>query len=309
MMGGIPTENQRVFDLSGIYSFTLPPEAQRVHFKIWGAGGGGGNQSGATGGGGAYIEFGFNLTGETNLRELTLWVGEGGQGQGKGGGGSFIWSQMMDDLVLLGVAGGGGGGGSDGNSGNSWSGGKGGAGGWTFGQDGEDLGSYQGVTPYAYCTSAEGGHGGTQEAGGQGGIRQGTSYGCDGVNGGQYVGGSCTSRNLSENLQCVQNEIESGFMSTPSQGNGGGGGGGGGYYGGGSGGFIHTYCAGGGGGGSSWAAPWVNQLVYEEGFNRTQGRMLESNGAGQGGLRLDPSFDRDSILFWGEHGRIEVLWE
>ena len=98
-------------------------------------------------------------------------------------------------------------------------------------------------------------------------------------------------------------------MSTPSQGNGGGGGGGGGYYGGGSGGFIHTYCAGGGGGGSSWAAPWVNQLVYEEGFNQTQGRMLESNGAGQGGLRLDPSFDQDSILFWGEHGRIEVLWE
>ena len=291
------------FRMPGIHIISIPIEINEIEVWIWGGGGAGGNQLGATGGGAAAALFTYPVN--DSQRELLLWVGEGGAAQGEGGGGSFLFNAA--DMSLLAAVGGGGGGASDGNSGRSWSGGGGGAGGWPNGRPGQDLGPHQAGTTYPMCVIATGGRGGTQSEAGLGGTRVGTASGCDGGSGSGQVGGSVTSRGLSEYLTCHDNLDRAGWNRAPSQGNGGGGGGGGGHFGGGSGAFVMTYCGGGGGGGSSWLSPLMQMIETESGQSEQPGLIMLSDESGQGGQRVSVDTPGD-LSFQGQAGRILLRW-
>jgi hypothetical protein len=163
---------------------------------------------------------------------------------GGGGGGSTDLRTCSATAVLcpggvgslasrLLVAAGGGGGGGFGNRDQAF-GGEGGSEG-SSGVSGETSGCAPGET------SGGGGRGGTQLAGGQGGIA-GNTGGFAGQSGRFGVGGDATDPML--------NSVA-------------GGGGGGGYFGGGAGGTSHNCSGGGGGGGSTFAAASATNVTQE----------------------------------------------
>lgn len=257
------------FDASGEFEIVVPSGVTSARIKAWGAGGGNGSQVRSRGGAGAFVSGVLSVVPTTTLQ---LAVGEGGS-YGGGGGASLVY--QAGTIVL--VAGAGGGGGSDGCSG-CLVGGQGGAGGIERGQNGSAF-DVRFATRYA--ERADGGTGGTQTAGGIGGLVEGAGTSsvasvCVGGNGAAFTGGS-----VSAGWGCAEQTSKASYYRTGGGGsNGDGGGGGAGYFGGGAGGAIWTYAGGGGGGGSSYVAPQITQVETEAGVGDAPGRASVSGGAG-----------------------------
>ncbi len=265
----------------------IPSNITEAEVHVWGAGGGGGFPG--TGGGGAYVAATFTVApGDT----LELRVAGPSLSTGGGGGASYIY---QNNALLL-VAAGGGGGGLDGCSGCSGDilVGHGGAGG-PAGGIGQD-----GTINNHWSTGSGGGSGGTQSAGGLGGIITDNSpftdnTSCPGNPGAANQGGAGSQ--ATNNNPCQSNFApatnEAGSANPP---NGVGGGGGAGYYGGGAGGGKWTYTGGGGGGGSSFAANSLTLIGSEGGQGPVPGGTSNehyTNQAGTGGPQaagnaLDP---------------------
>lgn len=247
----------------GDQTYTVPAGINSIRVKMWGAGGGGGDKGGWTygyaGGGGGYTAADLNVTPGQNL---TVMVGQGGLGgsfpngsvnyggggascvgsdcayAGSGGGRSAIRVGGEDILT----AGGGGGGGSTYNYSSNQ---IGGAGGGSKGQDGtSNIAMTRGL-------------GGTQLAGGLGGVGSNTI----GRAGTKYTGGSPNTHSY-------------------------GGAGGGGWYGGGGGAYSNDNTMGGGGGGSSYigGAGVVNgKTLTGNGTTQANSTDPENGSAGEGG--------------------------
>jgi hypothetical protein len=219
--------------LSTAGTWTMTPASSfNANIKVWGAGATNGDYN--SGAGGAAVGT-LAMTGSTAyVARVGSPTGGGSAGSGARSGagysGVFITSETFSNAKI--IAGGGGGSDSDDGGRNA----NGGAGGGNTGQDGQ-----------GYSNSY--GKGGTQSAGGAGGV---ASPGT-GSNGGQLSGGG------------------------PGTGGGySGGGGGSGYYGGGGGGMQASWAGGGGGGGSGYIGGVTSATNYQGNYT-TPGNSGDAN--------------------------------
>jgi hypothetical protein len=261
-------------------TFTVPTGMTSVNIQVWGAGGGGSQDEGNGGGGGGYAEGTLAVTAG---QVLYVNAGQGGKSGGPGG------EPANGDRIAY--FGGGEGGFSNGGGGGGWTGiasvtaenydtapetyivaGSGGGGGDNArgGAGGGLVGIRSNENTASLCSSSSLAGGGSQTAGGQGGVigpspapvADGAGfnpasgpYPGDILRGGFIYGGKAA-----------------GFS----------GGGGAGYYGGGGGGFI-SFTDGGGGGGSSYHGhPQITSGSTEAG--------ADNPGSGEGGGVTQPNY-------------------
>ncbi len=283
-----------------VISGTVPADKSVVQVQLWGAGGGGGAPG--AGGGGAYVSGTLAVTPGD---QLELRVGCGGQAENGGGGATYVFK---NGTVVM-VAAGGGGGGSDGCSGCSLqdqgpTAGAGGGGGAAGGPGMPGL-----PNNHLKC-NAGGGQGGTQTAGGAGGIINNQSqYSTCTINGNP---GAANAGGANHSSQCMPGKAASFALGGCSGcGNGCGGGGGAGYFGGGGGSSMWTYAGGGGGGGSSYTDAWqVTNVTSSAGSGSNPGGATAPgyNGtAGRGGQGETAPFDPAKKAQSGSDGQIIIV--
>ena len=273
---------------TAVTQYTIIPNVNAaMNITMWGAGGGGGNPTGTpvlsyAGGGGG---FSRGLLKMYKANSYGMTVGAGGTGgtapRAGGGGGGATGIETLGTVSVLMVAGAGGGAYAQ----YPFFNGLGGAGGGASGQGG---------TGPSQLT----GKGGTQFAGGDGGI-----YGIPGYDGtaGTYKAGG-------KGSSPAGTYPSTGGLGWAPGGNGGldtidsgGGGGGGGYYGGGGGGSSGPY-GGGGGGGSGYIHPTeVLNPASNTGGQKVAANTADANRgtAGNGG---------DGLGVAGSAGRIYITY-
>lgn len=256
----------------------LDSAVDRISIKAWGAGGGGGGTDntsghGGNGGGGGYASG--TITIDTSNRNLSVYVGGGGEGgedggsDGDGAGGGGFSGVFQDSTPLIMAGGGGGGAGADDASEHGGDGGPGGGLVGTDGVDGENAAPAEG----------NGGSGGTQSAGGIGGTGGSGTDGEAGETDGRYEGGDGASADATA-LGGINGGGNGGLTY-------GGGGGGGGYYGGGGGEAGSGEGGGGGGGGSSYIGSSLTSTTTLSGSGTTTPNTADPDyvgGAGVGGV-------------------------
>lgn len=286
-------QGSMAFDFTGAdQSFTMPAGCTSVTAKLWGAGGGAGGTGrhpdslNGFGGGGGFASGAFTLP---PGQILIVRVGGGGGGapyyyKGGGGGGySGIFLQSGDPLLIAG-GGGGGSGVTQLNIANHGGPGGGLAGGDAYG------GSYAQLN----------GKGGTQSAGGGGGVKLAFDPNWPPADGGPYQGGVQDGPLNDAMPTYAGGTSPSSFGTSYTSGMGQGGGG---YFGGGAGNVGDTSTgSGGGGGGSGYAAPFVfnAQLLAGSGASAANAGDPDRGGAGQGGT---------SPMQSGAPGRVVITWQ
>lgn len=209
-----------------IINYIVPPSANWLYVKVWG-GGGGSVELGHSAGSGAFCKVLIPVTQGETLNTQVAARGEAGidiitpTRSGAPGGRGFGLFRGSAPLVIAG--------------------GGGGVGGF-FGTDSSGRGGFPNGTPLTLSESPPlRGRGGTQSAGGLGGIVA--------QSGGYLFGGK-------------------GLGNNSGSGNGGGGGGGGGYFGGGGGtGGDANEVSRQGGGGSSFSAPGNDNVFMSDGMH------------------------------------------
>ena len=268
-------ENQTgIFSTGADQTFVVPCNTTQLTVKLWGAGGGGGNVGAFTnaGGGGGFATATIAVTpGET----LTLVVGSGGKTKSSttayGGGGAGGLDPFGG---ILGASGGGRTEIRRGNTSLLIAGGGGGSGGVTYNPNsgpayGGGGGGLSGLNALATTSQATNGNGkgGTQAAGGAGGVANGVAATYNGVAGSKYQGGA------------------GGPSGTGNAGAGGGGGGG--WYGGGGGSGYGTEPSqeNAGGGGSGYADATLGSVSLVAGNTGTV-----ANGPGLAANTTDPNY-------------------
>lgn len=249
-----------VINLTGLTSFTPPPNTTSMTIKCWGAGGNSNGSLGGLGGGGAYSTVTINSPSGTYYAVVGS-CGSGTSiimaGNANGGGGTGVFTLSAGNYTAAVVAGGGGGGGFGASATN-------GANGGASGTAGSNVNG-----------SVTGGQPGNAGTGGAGGTSSGVSAGTTGNN----FGGTIT--NLITDT--------SGYGGSGSGGNGGSGGGG--YGGGGGGGSQTSTISAGGGGGGSLGTTIINGSGTTPGNNGDSnyisgyaGGATTANGTGQQGF-------------------------